>query len=92
MKNILIKLFSPILQRFEKGEGDYNYSPSRRVILLVVGPLMLLLSVGILAVASSTGELAALVPVLVFFAVGAVAMIVGTLGSDRAVANIWGNK
>lgn len=92
MKNILIKLFSPILRRFEKGEGDYNYSPSRRVILLVIGPLMLLLSVGILGVSSATGELAALVPVLVFFAVGTVAVIVGTLGSDRAVANIWGNK
>jgi hypothetical protein len=92
MNNLFRKLFWPILQRFEKGEGDYNYSPSRRVILLAVGPLMLLLSVGIFAVVYATGEYVALIPVLVFFAVGAVASIVGSLGTDRAVANIWGNK
>jgi hypothetical protein len=92
MKNIFIKIFWPILGRFEQGEGDYNYSPSRRVILLVVGPLMLLLSVGILGVVVGTSEFVALLPVVVFFVVGAVALVVGSLGSDRAVANIWGNK
>lgn len=92
MKNLLIKIFWPILNKFEEGEGEYNYTPSRRIILLVVGPLFLLLSVGMLGMVTASGELVVAIPVLVFFAVGFVAMIVGTLGSDRAVAKIWGNK
>lgn len=92
MKKVLIKLFWPVLYRFEKGESEYNYSLSRRVILMAVGPLMLLLSVGILGVVVVSGEWVALIPVVVFFAVGFVALVVGSLGTDRAVANIWGNK
>lgn len=92
MKSALRKIFYPILNPFEKGDGDYNYSPSRRVILLVVGPMMLLLSVGLLGLAVSMEKQAAIVPSLVFFAVGLVASVVGSLGADRAVANIWGNK
>jgi len=92
MKNLLRKIFWPILQKFEAGEGDYNYTPSRRVILLAVSPLFLLLSMGMLGMVVASGEYIVAVPVLVFFAVGFVALIVGTLGSDRAVSRIWGNK
>jgi hypothetical protein len=92
MKNLLRKIFWPILQKFEAGEGDYNYTPSRRVILLAVSPLFLLLSMGMLGMVVASGEYIVAVSVLVFFAVGFVALIVGTLGSDRAVSRIWGNK
>lgn len=92
MKQILIKIFWPVLQFFEKGQGEYNYTSSRRTILLIVGPCMLLMCAALVRVVLATGELAAFVPILVFFAVGLVATAVGILGSDRAVANIWGNK
>ncbi|MBT5330547.1 MAG: hypothetical protein HOL48_02060 [Porticoccaceae bacterium] len=92
MKTFLRSVFSPILNPFEKGDGEYNYSISRRVILLVVGPLMFLLSFGLLGLAVARAEFAAAVPSLVFFGVGLVTSVVGTLGTDRAVTNIWGNK
>lgn len=92
MKNLFRKVFMPILQSFEQGQGEYNYSPSRRLILLAVGCLFVLLSMGLAASLVSSGEFVVLVPVLVFFAVGCLALIIGALGSDRAVAKIWGNK
>ena len=35
---------------------------------------------------------AAAIPIIVFFAIGLVCFVIGFLGTDRAVAKIWGNK
>jgi hypothetical protein len=45
---------------------------------------------GITAIASD--QLGGLIPILVFFVIGFVCLIVGFLGSDRAVAKIWGSR
>ena len=92
MKESLIKLFWPILRFFETGEEATNYKESHRVILIVIGVLFIVLSMGSVAAAYASGEVAALVPIVVFFSVGTVAVIVGLLGSDSAVAKIWGRK
>jgi hypothetical protein len=91
MKTLLQNLFSPILKLFESDEGEYSYKGSHRTILIIIGVLSLVLSFVSLAAAIVTTELAAVFPFLIFFSGGAVCIIVGGLGSDRAVAKLWGN-
>lgn len=86
------KLFWPILKPFEQGESAYNYKPLNRRILLILGCLFLFLSLSVLVVAPKDRGLAYLLPVIVFGSVGFVSLIVGTLGSDRAVSRIWRNR
>jgi len=92
VKSFFRKLFSPVLSRFEAGNEDYNYKPSHRTILIVVGGLFMFLAGFGLAMGFVTGQLAAAFPALVFFVVASVCFIVGALGTDRAVAKIWGSR
>ena len=92
MKDTLAKLFWPILKFFETDEVPTNYKPSHRVILIVVGALFMVLTAGSVAAAYFSGQVGALIPVLVFFSVGTVTLVVGLLGSDSAVAKIWGRN
>ena len=92
MKDKLIKLFWPLLANFEKGEGEYVYKPLNRKILIALGVLFLALTSGIAWVVVSTQNWGALLPVIIFGVVGFVCIVVGSLGSDKAVAKIWGTK
>ena len=92
MKELLRKIFSPILTNFEQGEGAYAYKASHRSILVIVGGLFFVLSLSIIAAGLAFSQLGAAVPGLVFFAVGTTCLVVGGLGTDRAVAKIWGSK
>ncbi len=92
MKSTLRNLLSPILGLFESGEAKYSYSRSHRTILMVVGVLFLILSLISLASAVFTSQLAAGLPFIIFICVSAVCLIVGGLGSDHAVAKLWGSK
>lgn len=91
MKSVLQSLFAPILNIFESYEGEYSYKPSHRTVLIVIGALFLLLSLVSLGAAIVTGQIGAGFPFLIFFSAGTVSLIVGSLGSDRAVAKLWGN-
>lgn len=92
MKNKLRSLFAPVLNILESGDEEYSYRPSHRKILMYMGSLFFVLSTlsGISAVVS--GQWGGLIPILVFFVVGFVCVIVGFLGTDRAVAKIWGSR
>ena len=92
MKEILVKLFWPILRVFESGQEPINYKKSHRIILLVVGSLFLLLSMGSAVSAFHSGGVGAIIPIIIFFAVGLVAVVIGALGSDSAVVKIWGKS
>lgn len=92
MKSILRKLFSPVLQYFEADDNQYPYKPSHRLILIVVGGLFLVLAAFGAFIALVAGQAGGLIPTLVFFLVGAVCEIVGLLGSDSAVANLWKSR
>ncbi len=92
MKEQLRHWFWPILRHFETDQQPTHYKESYRLILLVVGSLFLFLSAASAGSALINGELGAIIPVAVFFAVGFVAVIVGWLGSDAAVAKIWGRN
>ena len=91
MKPWFTRLFGFVLVYFEKGEGPYEYKTSSRNILLIVGLLFSGLSGGSLYFSLQKGDASAFLPIIVFLAVGAVCLIVGILGSDRAVATLWGN-
>lgn len=91
MKSALRKVFYPILSRLEKGDGVYAYKPSSRKILIVIGFLFLFLSLATAFVGIVQVSLGVLLPVFVFSCVGTVCLVVGFLGSDRAVAKIWGS-
>ncbi|MGD8176091.1 hypothetical protein [Marinimicrobium sp. ARAG 43.8] len=92
MKAALKKFFAPILNLFEGGDGEYQYKPSHRTILWVVGGLFLTLSLVSTTIAILVGYYEAIIPLMAFLLVGAICLIVGALGSDRAVARIWGSK
>jgi uncharacterized membrane protein HdeD (DUF308 family) len=92
MKDELRNLCRPILAFFEKGEPAGSYRPSHRKILLAVAALFLILFGLSLYLAFAAGQVAAVIPVGVFFLVSLVALIVATLGTDSAVSRIWGLK
>jgi hypothetical protein len=57
-----------------------------------VGCQFLILSFITVAAAIVAVQVAAAIPFLVFFIIGSVCIVVGSLGSERAIAKIWGSK
>lgn len=92
MKSALTHLFSPILNFFDRGNEDFVYAKSHRKITLAVGFLFWVIAAGSLYLIIATKNMGALLPMLAFFSIGLVSLVIGFLGSDRAVAKIWGNK
>jgi hypothetical protein len=92
MKNFLRALFSPILNIFESGDEPYTAKPLNRKILIVIGVLFSFLVSVVVYLSYDKGELGYLMPVIVFSGVSLVALVIGFLGNDRAVAKIWGNR
>lgn len=92
MKNFLRRLFAPLLNIFEKGDEPFAYKKSHRTVLVVLGCLFLFLSIVAASLGVSFGQIGALIPAIVFLAIAVTALVVGTLGSERAVSKIWGNK
>jgi len=91
MKQRLRRLFSPILNLFESGTDAYDYKPSSRAILVIMGSLFLGLATLVTAFAPGD-DLSYLFPVVVFGSLGLLSILIGFLGTDRAVAKIWGTK
>lgn len=92
MKAQLRKLFAPVLKSFEEGEGPFPYQPMHRTILLVVSGLFLVLS-GVSAYFSlSAGLTAGLLATVIFLGLSGTCALIGYVGSDRAVARLWGNR
>ncbi len=92
MKNTLRHVFAPLLTPLERGDEPFAYKKSHRTILVVVGGLFLLLTVLLAVLGIVFGLVAVLIPGVVFFVVSVTAMVVGAVGTDRAVSKIWGNK
>ena len=92
VKKTLRALFAPLLNVFEQGDEPFAYKSSHRTITIAVGSLFLMLSVALLIVGMTVGETAVAIPGVVFFAVAVVAYVVAFLGSDRAVAKLWGSR
>ncbi len=94
-KDVFRKVFWPILYFFEKDGQQASaegYRPSHRKILFAVGFLFFVLAMATLFFALIYGSLGALFPIIVFFVISLVCAVVATLGSDGAVARIWGSQ
>lgn len=92
MKNILRIFFASILNKFEQGSGAYEYKPLNRKILIFIGAIFLMLMILVLYFLPAGVGLGFLIPVVVFAGVALVSLVVGILGTDRAVAKIWGDR
>lgn len=92
MKNLLRKICSPILNVFEQGDEPYAYKSLNRKILLVMAFLFSMLALSIVIFAPKDNGLGYLFPTVVFAVVSFVCLTVGALGTDRAVAKIWGSR
>jgi hypothetical protein len=92
MKKLLRKAFSPILDTFEKGTEEYAYKKSHRVILIVMGVIFCILATAVAFMAGNSDSIGYYIPTVVFGLVSLVTLVIGALGTERAVANIWGTK
>lgn len=92
MKNLLRKIFSPVLHPFERGDGPYVYKPLNRKVLIAASVMFLFLAVVVFLLIPDGADRGYLLPVGIFSLVALVGLIVGLLGNERAVAKIWGNK
>jgi hypothetical protein len=91
VKELLRTLFSPILAVFESGDEPYHYSASHRTILIIVGILFSGLA-GLVFWLVQGLELTYLLPVVVFGGIAFLSLVIGLLGSDRAVAKVWRSR
>ena len=92
MKTLLTRWFWFVLRHFEEGDSPYTYKPMHRKALIAVGVLFGVLCGGSIFLSAGTTGLGFLIPTSIFGIAAAVSLIVGLLGSDRAVARIWGQK
>jgi len=92
MKAVLRKMFSPILNVFESDDDTLVINPSHRKILIAVSFLFCLLATLVTIFAWGAEDKGFLIPVVTFGVVGFVGFVVGTLGTDKAVAKIWGSR
>lgn len=90
MTEVLTRLCWPVLRRFERGEPAPSYQPMHRKILWVVAFLFVILASLSLFFATAMQEWGALLPFVIFLLGSLICAIVGLLGSDRAVARLWG--
>lgn len=86
------KLFAPLLDRLEAGEQPYRYTPKARLILWVTGLLFLALATGLAVFLPEGTDPAVLIPIGIFGLVGLFAIVVAWLGTERAVARVWGSR
>ena len=92
MKAFFRRLFGFILRFFEAGDEPYSYKPLNRKVLIAVGVLFNVIWIITTVLHIGKGSYDFLFPVGIFFTAGLVCLVVGLLGTDRAVAKIWGNR
>ncbi len=92
MKTFLRKVFSPLLNIFEQGDEPYMYRSLSRKILIVMGLLFAGIAAFVITYIIRNEAYGYFAPAIIFSGVALVAIIVGGLGTERAVAKIWGNK
>ncbi|WP_028487382.1 hypothetical protein [Thiomicrorhabdus chilensis] len=92
MKEFLRKLASPILTPLENSEGYYEYRPSNRKVLKIMG--FMFISLGFVGAYFSllANLMAGFFPVFIFASIGLLSLVVAYLGSDKAVAKLWRNR
>ncbi len=89
---VLTRICWPVLRLFENQSDEYLLRPMNRKIVLAIGVLMTSLAGAAFYVAWPDHIGSYFLPPIVFGSIGLTALIVGTLGSDHAVAKLIGSR
>ncbi|MBN4080314.1 hypothetical protein JYT31_01485 [Beggiatoa alba] len=92
MLKTLKKICSPLLDIFESGDEIYAYKPHSRKILFVISILFSGLASIVFYLIPENADPAYYLPIVIFGGIALIGFIVAFLGSDRAVAKIWGTR
>lgn len=92
MKNILKTVFAPILNIFEKNNDEFVHRSLNRKIVLFISSVFLILAFGLPAFMPQLINMGYWFVMLVFGTLSLVGLIVGLLGSDKAVAKLLGSR
>lgn len=92
MKNTLKNIFSPILNIFENNNDEFVYRSLNRKIVLFISSVFFLLAFALPVFLPQLIEMGFWFVMLVFGSLSLVGLIVGLLGSDKAVAKLLGSR
>ncbi len=86
------RMAAPILDPLERSDKPHVSTPHSRLILWVMSLLFLALAAGLVMFLPAGTDPAYLIPVSVFTLLGLFGSLVAWLGSDKAVARVWGSR
>lgn len=92
MKNLLKNVLSPILNIFENNNDEFVYRSLNRKIVLFISSVFFLLAFALPVFLPQLIEMGFWFVMLVFGSLSLVGLIVGLLGSDKAVAKLLGSR
>lgn len=92
MKNTLKTIFSPILNIFENNNDEFIYRPLNRKVVLFISAVFFLLAFALPYFMPQLIDMGYWFVMLVFGTLSSVGLIVGILGSDKAVAKLLGSR
>ncbi len=86
------QILSPILSPLEDSPKPYAYTRNSRVILWIMSVLFVALAVALAAFLPERTDSSVWIPVAVFGSLGVFGSLVAWLGTDKAVARVWGSR
>lgn len=86
------QLFSPILSPLEDSPKPYAYTRQSRLILWLMSALFVGLAIALAAWLPGKTDGSIWIPVAVFGLLGSFGALVAWLGTDKAVARVWGSR
>lgn len=92
MKTFFQQLFAPLLNIFEKNNEEFVHRTLNRKIVLFVSIVFALLAFALPAFMPILVEMGYWFVMIVFGGLSLVGLIVGLLGSDKAVAKLLGSR
>lgn len=92
MKKFLQQIFSPLLNIFEKNNEEFVYRSLNRKIVIFISVVFALLAFVLPAFMPMLIEMGYWFVMIVFGGLSLVGLIVGLLGSDKAVAKLLGSR
>lgn len=92
MKTLIKNIFSPILNIFENNNDEFIYRSLNRKIVLFISSVFFLLAFGLPLYMPQLVEMGFWFVMIVFGGLSSIGLIVGLLGSDKAVAKLLGSR
>lgn len=92
MKNALKKIFSPILNIFENNNDEFIYRSLNRKIVLFISSVFFMLAFFLPIYMPQLIKMGFWFVMIVFGGLSSVGLVVGLLGTDKAVAKLLGSK